>query len=113
MKKLSQLTIPGNNGAVEIGAPEGIPTGGLSGDGGQIIGWIITLLLIAAVIIATAFVVYGGFLWMTSGGDKTKVEAARKTIVFSVVGLILCFVSFLVVALFGSLFNIDLLNISL
>lgn len=113
MQKLLSLTVPGNNGSVEIEAPEGIPTGGLSGSGGQIIGWLFTLFLIGAIIIALGFTVYGGFLWMSSRGDKSKLESARHTIIFAIFGLIVCFVSFLIIALFGSIFDINLLQISL
>ncbi len=112
-KLLSQLTVPGNNGSIEIQAPEGVPTGGLSTSGGQLIEWIIMLLLVAVVFIALGFIVYGGFMWVTSGGDKTKVESARKTIIFSVLGLIIAFLSFFVIGLFSSVLGIDLLNISL
>lgn len=112
MTKLLSLTIPGNNGSVEIQAPEGIPSGGLSENSG-VIGWIITLLLIAASLIALAFIIYGGILWTTSGGDKTKIESARKTIIFAVIGLVLCFLSFFIIGIFSTVLNIDLLQIKL
>lgn len=111
--KLTQLTVPGNNGSVEIEAPGGIPTGGLSSGAGDIIGWIITIILIIAILLAFGFIMYGGFMWMASRGDKTKLEDARKTIIFAVIGLLLCFLSFFVIALFGALLKVDLLQIKL
>lgn len=109
---LSQLKVPGNNGQIEIGAPEGIPTGGLSENSG-IIGWIISLFLLAAVLTALAFLIYAGFMWMSSRGDKTKIESARKTIVFAVIGLTIAFLSFFIVGLFSTILHIDLLKVKL
>lgn len=110
--KLSQLTIPGNNGSIEIEAPEGIPSGGLTENSG-LIGWIISLFLIAAILTALAFLIYAGFMWMSSGGDKTKIESARKTIIFAVIGLLIAFLSFFIIGIFSTVLDIDLLNIKL
>ena len=108
------LKIPGTNGVpVEITAPPGIPTEGLSGNGSRLIGWGIEIFLIFAILLALAFLLYGGFMWITSRGDKEKLNSARYTIVYAVVGLLICFLSFFLIGVFGSLFNIDLLNLSL
>lgn len=108
------LSFPGANGTPQVvQAPSGIPTGGLSGDGGKIIGFGITLFLIVCVILALAFLVWGGLNWIMSEGDKTKLESARKTLIWAVVGLMLTFVSFFLVSLFGHFFGIDILNVSL
>lgn len=109
MENLLSLSINGT----PIQAPSGIPTEGLSGKGGKIIGWGITLLLIFAVILALAFLMYGGFMWVTSRGDKEKLSSARRTIIYAVVGLLICFLSFFLIGVFGALFNIDLLRLSL
>lgn len=102
------LKVPGPDGnQVEIDAPEGIPTGGLSEDGGNIIRFGIFLLIIASVLLALGFLVWGGFMWMTSRGDKQKLEGARKTIIFAIVGLVLAFLSFGVVTIFGKLFDVN------
>lgn len=111
--KLAQLTVPGNNGPVEIQAPEGIPTGGLSSGAGEIIGWIITFALIIAILFAFGFILYGGFLWMTSYGDKAKLETARKTIIFAIVGLIIAFLATFIIALIGAFLDVNLLQIEL
>src|SRR3954471_24515243 len=44
---------------------------------GGIIATVITVLLIAATIIALFFLIWGDIRWVTSGGDKGKVEGAR------------------------------------
>jgi hypothetical protein len=109
MKNLLALSINGT----PIQAPSGIPTEGLSGSGGKIIGWGITLLLSFAALLALAFLMYGGFMWVTSRGDKEKLSSARRTIIYAVIGLLICFLSFFLIGVFGALFNIDLLRLSL
>lgn len=114
MEKLLTLTIPGTDGQpVEIEAPSGIPTGGLEGDGGTILGLVITWLLILSVVIALLFLMYGGANYIMSEGDKTKVESARRTIIYAVIGLLVVFLSFFAVNLFGSLFGVNLFNLTL
>src|SRR5690349_7405124 len=55
---------------------------------GTLISSIVTILLIAAAIIALFFLIWGGIRWITSGGDKSKVDSARQTIIASIIGLI-------------------------
>lgn len=38
--------------------------------------------------LAVLFLVYGGFLYVTSGGNKERIETAKKTITYAVFGLI-------------------------
>src|SRR3989338_5216197 len=45
-------------------------------------------------IIVLLFVLYGGYLWLTSGGDERKVETAKKVLKNSVIGLIIIITSF-------------------
>ena len=51
--------------------------------------WIIVYIGNFVGALATALLVYGGVLWMTSAGDKTKVETATKIIKNAVIGLII------------------------
>lgn len=96
--KLLTLTIPGANGTPQVvQAPEGIPTGGLSGGGGKVLGLGITLLLVACIILALGFLIYGALNFIMSEGDKTKVESARRTIVYSIIGLLVAIFSFFAV----------------
>ncbi len=114
MKNLLSLTIPGVDGTPqEILAPSGIPTGGLDGDGGRLIANGIALLLIASILVAFGFVIYGGANYIMSEGDKTKVESARRTIIFAIVGLIVSLLSFFIVNFFGAAFGVNVFGISL
>jgi hypothetical protein len=59
-----------------------------------IVGRIITILLIVAIVLALFFLIWGSIRWIMSGGDKSKLESARGTIVAALVGLILAFLAF-------------------
>lgn len=37
--------------------------------------------------VAVLIIIYGGFLYITSGGDEKKVTAARQTLTWAVIGL--------------------------
>ncbi|HWY79143.1 MAG TPA: hypothetical protein VNW29_02180 [Candidatus Sulfotelmatobacter sp.] len=64
---------------------------------GGIVGSIIQLLLIIAILAALFFLIYGGVRWITSGGDKGKIDQARGTLTAAVIGLIIALVAFFIV----------------
>lgn len=100
------LTIPGGQ---EIRPPSNIPGGGIDLVG-EIFRNSYTIMLLITVVLSLIFIVYGAINWITSGGDKQKVESARKKVTFAVIGLIVAFMSFAIVALLGYFFDIDLLS---
>lgn len=61
-----------------------------------IVGSIVTILLILAIILAIIFLIWGGIRWISSGGDKGKVEAARNNITAAIVGLIIALSAFFI-----------------
>jgi len=95
MDKLDKiaLNLPGK---YEIKAVAGMPSGGLNLVD-NLISNITTILLISVVVIALFFLIWGGIMWIISGGDKVKVEAARNRIVYSIIGLIVAFSAFFIV----------------
>lgn len=40
-------------------------------------------------ILAVAIVIYGGFVWMTSGGEEDKIDKAKKTLKAGIIGLVI------------------------
>lgn len=98
MKKLS-LTIPGGNGSVEVQAPENIPSG--AGSAENVIQASLNLLVLVGIIAALIFLIYGGILWVTSSGDKSKVERARHAIMYSIIGLIVIILAWTIVGAIG------------
>jgi hypothetical protein len=79
-------------------------------DAGVIIRYGVTIAIIAAIILALFFLIWGGLQWITSGGDKAKLEGARKTLTFAVIGLIVVFLGFFIVNTLGRFFGVSLLR---
>jgi hypothetical protein len=114
MKNIFALTIPGVNGKPEvIAAPSGIPTGGLEGDGGKLITNGIAIFLIFCVLVSFGFVIYGGLNYIMSEGDKTKVQSARRTITFAIIGLIVALLSFFFLNFIGKALGADFFKASI
>ena len=57
----------------------------------------INLAIGIAGLIAVGFLVYSGIQYIVAAGDESKVEKATKGITYAVVGLIVCFISVLIV----------------
>src|ERR1700677_3159847 len=74
---------------------------------GGIVGAAVTFILIIAVLIALFFLIWGGIRWITSGGDKAKVESARGTIIAAIIGLIIAFLAFFILSLALGFFGLS------
>jgi hypothetical protein len=61
---------------------------------GEIAGGIIGNVLGVLGGIAMIFVIYGGVLYITSAGDPTKLEKAKKTLMWAIIGIILIALSY-------------------
>ena len=60
----------------------------------EIIASIIGVFLSFLGIIFLVLVIYGGFVWMTSGGNEAKVLKAKKILERAVIGLIIIMASY-------------------
>jgi amino acid transporter len=56
----------------------------------EVIRYLLSFLGVAAVLI----IIYGGFLWMSAGGNPEKVEKAKKIISQAIIGLIIILLSY-------------------
>lgn len=56
---------------------------------GALLSAAVGALLIIAALLAFFFLILGGIQWITSGGDKTGMEAARNKITHAIVGLVI------------------------
>jgi len=86
----------------------GQPVGFRVNDIGQIITAAVSLLLIIAAILAFVYLVLGGIQWITSGGDKAGMEAARNKITHAVVGLIVVGAAYAIMILAQNFLGISL-----
>lgn len=50
-------------------------------------------------VVAVIFVMYGGFRYITSGGDSSKVTGAKNTIVYALIGLVVAVLAQVIVQL--------------
>ena len=65
----------------------------------KLIGPAVTFAFVIASLIALAYLIWGGIKWIISQGDKQGVEDARNHIIAAVVGLVLIFLSYLIINL--------------
>lgn len=98
----SKLKIPGFG---QINSPAGIPQGGTNSVQ-NIVQFAIASIFVVAIILCLLFLIYGGIKWITSGGDKAGVEAARKVLTYAVIGLVIVFSSFFILNLITGIFGI-------
>ena len=72
------------------------PVGGSSDLTGAVSG-ILTAIIAALGLVAVVVMIIGGYNYMTSSGDSSKVEKAKKTILYGLIGLIVCALAFVIV----------------
>lgn len=80
---------------------------------GSILGFVVTIAFVIAILVALLFLVWGGIKWITSGGDKGGVEAARNQIIAAIIGLIIVFLAFFILNLVLQLFGLNLFQLEL
>jgi len=77
---------------------------------GMVSGFI-SLILVVAGLAFFFILVLGGIHWTLSGGDKAKTEAARNQITAALVGLVIVFAAWAILALIKVFFGLDVLNV--
>ena len=60
----------------------------------QLISNVISLILGFLGILAVLIVLWGGFIWMTAGGEQDKVDKAKKLIISGIIGLVIIFAAY-------------------
>lgn len=93
-------------GGTPIEAPGGVPTISNTQPLSHIIAVGINVLLVFLILLSLFYLVWGGFNWIQSAGDQKNLDGARNKIVFAILGLILGFVSFVIVNIFTNIFGI-------
>lgn len=79
-----------------IEVPPQLPTGGLEGTGIDVIQLIISLLFAFGIILAFISIMYSGAQMIISEGEKQKLQNARNRFIYSIVGLIIIILAFLI-----------------
>lgn len=69
--------------------------------------------VVVAAIVFFFILVIGGIRWIASGGDKANTEAARAQITAALVGLVIVFAAWAIVALINTFFHIDIFKLAI
>lgn len=80
---------------------------------GSLISSFIGAFFIFAFVAAFFYLLIGGFNWITSGGDKAKLEAARNQITNALIGLIIVGAGWAMMSLVGGFLGIEFPNLQL
>lgn len=65
------------------------------------IGTIVGAVLAFVGVIFLILMIYGGFLWMTAGGNDQQVEKAKNLITAAIIGLVIVFAAYAITAYIG------------
>lgn len=77
---------------------------------GTLISAGVGLIIIIATILAFLYLVWGGVEWITSGGDKAGLEAARNRITNAFIGLVIVLAAWAIILLIQSFFGITIIG---
>ena len=61
----------------------------------------ITLIYSVAAVVFILMILWGAWDWITSGGEKDKIDAARRKIINAIVGILLFAAAFAIINTFG------------
>lgn len=87
----------------EILPPQAIQNFGFGSLGiSKFLSNLIVLIYSIATIVFIFMLIWGAFEWLTSGGDKEKVAAARARLTYAIIGIILFAVAFAVIRVLGA-----------
>lgn len=78
---------------------------------GAIISTMVAALILFGFLAAMLLLITGSLSWITSGGDKTKLEAAREKIINAIVGLIILASVWAMITIVGQLVGLDIKNL--
>ena len=73
--------------------PTGVPGGTLL----DTITFVINIVLYLVGAIALLMLVYGGFMYIISGGNEDTIEKAKKILTYAIVGVVVVIISYVVV----------------
>lgn len=73
----------------------------------------ITLGFIVGIVAFVIYFIIGAIKWISSGGDKGRVQEAKSQITHALIGLTILLSLYIITSLVGNIFGIDLLNLPL
>ena len=91
---LPALALTGSDIGLDYGTYTGLGTKDIRQGVMQIVNVLLGFLGILAIII----ILWGGFRWLTSGGNEEKVGEAKKIITAGIIGLVIIFTAYAIAA---------------
>jgi hypothetical protein len=79
----------------------------------SIISGLIKFSLVIAAVVFFFILVIGGIKWIASGGDKAQTERARNQITAALVGLVIVFAAWAIIALINTFFGINIFSLAI
>lgn len=74
---------------------------------GNFVSAIVGGIIILAFIMSLLYLLTGGFMWITSAGDKTNLENARNKIIHAIIGFIVIAAIWAIMTLVGQFVGLD------
>lgn len=102
--------------AIDLGEITGIGKYQETASGSPITGtqeFISVMVGVLTAVAGIAFLIYfiiGALTWVTSGGEKGKVESAQKTMTNAAIGLVAVIVAYFIAGIVGTVLDIPILN---
>jgi len=83
-----------------------------SSDGlGNLINNITQMVAVAAGILLFAYLLFGGFKYITAGGDEKAVDSAKRMLTNAVVGMIIIAFAYFIVGIIGKVLGIEIFKL--
>ncbi len=92
-------------GTTSFGQGTCTPVFSFPGDIGNVLLAIVEILLRIAALVAVAFVIVGGFGYITSQGEPERTRAAQGTIINAIIGLVIAIIATFVVTFLATNIN--------
>ena len=79
---------------------------------GNMLGSIMSGIMVIGALLVLLYLIWGGIEWITSGGDKGKVENARNKITQAIIGLIVLAASTAIFMMLQTILDICIISFS-
>lgn len=87
-----------------------VPPTGYTENIGELINFILQIVIVIALLLVFFNLIMAGFQWITSGGDKGKIDAARQRIVSALVGILVLSAAYATAQLVAYVLGFDSFN---
>ena len=80
---------------------------------GKLLPSLVSLILVVGAVIFFFSLVMGAIQWISSGGDKQKLESARGRITSAIIGLVVLLAAFAIIRIIQDFFGIEILTLDI